>query len=78
MGLLDIELDSKGLITGAVITAGALWFLKREVQAIAPDAIKAIDPVNPDNVFNRGFKRVFQTVTGRPDDFGSWLYEKLH
>lgn len=74
------------LISGGVLLAGGViyvhWQAGRAVQAISTGAKKAaegINPVNEENIFNRGFNGVFQAVTGRENQtFGTLMADLLN
>lgn len=73
-----INIDYKTAIVGGLFVAGAVWFIKREVKAIAPDVVENVDPVNPDNIFNRAANSLFRTVTGSKKDIGTAIYDFTH
>jgi len=66
------------LIVAGVAVIG-LWYLKgRTVEAIK-DVGQAVNPVNPENIFNQGFEAVYGAVTdgkGTPGtDLADWSDE---
>lgn len=71
--------DQKNIITIAVVGGVALYLIGRQAAKAASAVGEAINPINHDNIFNRGFNAVFQAVTGdNVNTFGTWLYDKLN
>lgn len=64
-------------ITGAVVVLGA-WYLKRQAGQALADAGQAVNPTNHDNVFNRGFNGLYQSVTGSGGTLGTDLADWIN
>lgn len=64
------------------ITAGlgllAVWYIKRQAGAAVEQAAQAVNPVNHDNVFNRGANAVWGAVTDGQGTIGTDIYDWLH
>lgn len=56
-----------------------VWYTKAKAVEVVKDAGQAINPVNPDNIFNSGVNSVLQAVTGEEHaTLGTKIYEWLH
>lgn len=70
--------------TAAMLGAGAAvlvlgWLGARTVAQGASDAIDAVTPTNPDNVFYRGVNEVVRVLTGDPHaTLGTKIYDWTH
>lgn len=65
------------LIVAGVAVVG-LWYVKRKATETIKDVGQAVNPVNHDNVFNRGFNSVYQAVTGSTGTLGTDLADWLN
>jgi hypothetical protein len=64
LGPLQINRNEIVILVVGVLVIGL--FLKKTLS----DAGQAINPVNPDNVFNRTFNSVYRAVTGSRNTLG--------
>ncbi|MFL1484892.1 hypothetical protein [Marinobacter sp. LN3S78] len=62
------------LIVAGVAVVG-VWWLSGRAWETARDVGEAVNPVNHDNVFNRGFEGLYQAVTGSDGTPGTDLAE---
>ena len=66
------------LIVGGIAVLGA-WYLKGKAGEMVKDVGQAVNPVNHDNVFNRGAESLYQAVTGSEGtpgtDLADWSQE---
>lgn len=70
-----MSFTNEQLIGIGIVGVLALWYLKNR----AGDAVQAVNPVNPDNVFYGGTNAVGEALTGDEDfNLGSWLYDQIH
>jgi len=73
-----IGADGKAILymIGGIVVVYWLWKgqLKHDTKAVA----QAINPVNPDNVFNRAFEGSYQGIVGSDQPPGADLYDKSH
>lgn len=65
-------------VTTAIILALALRKAGTVAIEAAGDAAHAINPTNNDNIINRGFTSVYQTITGSDDTLGGDIYDITH
>lgn len=66
------------LIALAVVVVGGIYAYHR-LKADAGAVASAVNPVDPNNVFNTGANSVLQTITGDKDaTWGSKIYDWLH
>lgn len=63
---LLIGAAAAGLVLGFAVLRGA-----KKVGEVVSDTAQAVNPLNNDNVFNRGFESIFNGVVGKP------IYEVL-
>jgi len=64
-----------------IIGAGGLllWYLKNKTVEVVGDVAEAINPVNPDNIFNEGVNSVGSAISGDDDwSLGGWIYDITH
>lgn len=73
-----LNLDYKGVLAVAAVAAVAAWAVKESLLSVAPSVAKAVDPVNPDNVFNSLFNRFYAAVTGSTQSLGADIYDMTH
>lgn len=86
MKILGVSVNTKEIIVVAAIGACGVWAAKKFIAEPVIDGLKnaavetgdAINPVNDDNIFNRGFNAVWQKVTGSPESFGADMYDLVH
>lgn len=64
-------------ITAGVVVIGA-WYLKSQAGAALASAGEAVNPVNRDNVFNRGAESLYTAITGSEDSPGADLADWVH
>lgn len=67
-----MDKNKKYLIIAGVLTALVVISKAREVIT------KDLNPADPDNIINRGFESVYQTVTGSNGTLGGDIYDILH
>lgn len=72
-----------GAVSLGVVVLG--YFLYKRVESaagavadVAGDAVEAVTPTNPDNVFYSAFTDGYQWLTGSSDELGTDLYELVH
>jgi hypothetical protein len=69
-------------IGAAALGIAVLYEIKTygsDVKTAAGDALQAVNPVNPDNVFASAANKVVQAATGEPDaTLGAKIWEWLH
>lgn len=65
------------LIVGGVAVLGAWWLKGRAVQAVK-DAGQAVNPVNPENIFNRGAQSLWDQFTDGQGSIGTDIYDWLN
>lgn len=53
-------------------------YLAKKAGGAAASAVNAVNPFNNDNVINRGFTSVYQTVTGSEGTLGTDIYDITH
>lgn len=64
---------------GLAIAGGiALFLVARKAGQVAGDVVHAVNPLNNDNIINRGFTDVYQTVTGSDGTLGTDIYDFTH
>ncbi len=65
-------------VAAGVVVAGWLW--RDEIAQGASDAVEAVNPVNNDNIFARGFNAVNRALFGwsEADTLGSKIYDWSH
>lgn len=57
----------------------ALWYAKTKAVEAAQDVAQAIDPTDPDNIFNSGVNKIGASLSGDPGfSLGSWVYDVFH
>lgn len=66
------------LIGAGAAAVVVLALVARKGVIVAADAAQAINPLNNDNVINRGFTSVYQTVTGSEGTLGTDIYDFTH
>jgi hypothetical protein len=64
------------IAAAAVVIAG--WYVKRQAGAVVAEVGQAVNPVNQDNIFNRGFNAVYGSVTDGKGSLGTDLYDWLN
>jgi hypothetical protein len=65
------------LIVGGVAVAGA-WYLKSRATQAVKDVGQAVNPVNRDNIFNRGAQAVWDQFTDGEGSIGTDIYDWLN
>lgn len=65
------------LIVGGVAVIGA-WYLKNKAVETVKDAGQAVNPVNPDNIFNRGAQSIWDQFTDGKGTIGTDIYDWIH
>ena len=65
------------LIVGGVAVLGA-WYLKNKAVETVKDAGQAVNPLNPDNIFNRGAQSIWDQFTDGKGTIGTDIYDWLH
>lgn len=65
------------LIVGGVVVVGA-WWLKAKATKAVEDVGQAVNPVNPENVFNRGAQSIWDQFTDGKGTIGTDIYEWLN
>jgi len=53
----------KNLAIAAAAVVVTSWYLKKKAGEAVADVGQAVNPVNPENVFNRGFNALYGAVT---------------
>lgn len=83
MNVLNTKAATWGIV--AAVAIAGLYLIGRkiagEVTEAAKDVGEAVNPLNHDNVFNRGFNAATGAVLdpGNEDfSFGAWLWEVTH
>jgi len=74
-------LNSKVGVVGAITVAGLLvaYLVEKKAEKAVEAVGESINPINPDNVFNRGVNAVGASLTGNENfQLGSWIYTKIH
>jgi hypothetical protein len=70
------------MMAGAVVAGLALAYVVYRSGAavvdVVGDAAQAINPLNNDNVINRGFTNLYQGVTGSTGSLGTDAYDIVH
>ena len=56
-----------GAGVGLVLILAAAWAARR--------ALPVLNPLNPENIVNRGVTGIVTELTGRPETLGGWLAE---
>jgi hypothetical protein len=70
--------ENKYVLIGAgVALCVALYLAKRGADAVGA-GLNAINPVDPNNIINRGAESVYQTVTGSNGTIGGDFYDATH
>ena len=69
--IINGQVISTVLVIGAV--GGGLFLISRGVSQGLNSAGTAINPVDQDNIFNRGFNGLFRGVTGSEGTLGTEL-----
>jgi hypothetical protein len=61
------------------VAAGVLllggWYVKRQAGEAVAEVAQAVNPVNRENVFNRGFNALYGAVTDGKGTAGTDLYD---
>ena len=74
--------DNKYMLIGAACAGLAVAYMLYRTAGKAGELVKegaqAINPLNNDNVINRGFTSIYQGVTGSTGDLGSDIYDGTH
>lgn len=56
-----------------------LWYTKEKATEAVKEVGQAVNPVNPDNIFNSGVNSVVQALTGEENaTLGSKIYDWTH
>ena len=80
--MVEKIIANKYLMAGAVVAGLALAYaLYKGAGAVADvvgDAAQAVNPLNNDNVINRGFTSIYQGVTGSEGTLGTDVYDIVH
>lgn len=83
--MFDIHIDYKVVIATALLSAGAVWMVKKTAEKSIEKVAEYLEengdkfnPVNDTNYINQGFQDLWTGVTGVNDSPGSWLYDILH
>ncbi|GLX80892.1 hypothetical protein theurythT_03440 [Thalassotalea eurytherma] len=68
------------MVTAAgVIVVGLAYLAERKATEVARETGQAINPINDDNIFNRGVNAVGAKLTGNENfQLGSWIAKKIH
>jgi hypothetical protein len=61
-------------VAAGVLLLGS-WYVKRQAGEAVAAVGQAVNPVNPENVFNRGFNAVYGAVTDGKGTAGTDLYD---
>lgn len=69
-----IKIDYKVVIVLAVIIVFLYFFLKNKIAAVGT----AVNPVNPNNIINRGFHSVYNVLTDGQGSLGTDIYDFFH
>lgn len=63
---LDIEINWKTVaVVGGLLVVG-VWFTKRQAEKaveVVKDTAEALNPVDENNIINKGFESVFEDIT---------------
>jgi hypothetical protein len=74
--------DNKYLMIGAAVAGLALAYAitrgAGKVIDAVPKALEAVNPLNNDNVINKGFTSIYQGVTGSDGTLGTDVYDVTH
>lgn len=65
------------LIVAGVAVAG-LWYLKSKATETVKEVGQAINPVNHDNIFNRGAQAIWDQFTDGQGTIGTDIYDWLN
>jgi len=75
------DIDMGTVAITALIGAMVVWAAKQTAKA-AVDGVKevgeAINPLNDENVFNKGATNAYQNITGSDQSMGADLYDYMH
>lgn len=66
------------LIGIGVIGFLTLWYLKNKATETVKDVGEAVNPVNQDNIFNRGFNGLYGAVTDGEGTLGTDIADFFH
>ncbi len=74
--------NNKYMMIGAAVAGLALAYMMtrgagKAVEAVK-DAAQAINPLNNDNIINKGFTSIYQGVTGSEGTLGGDFYDATH
>lgn len=70
--------------TGTVLVVGVLGVVVMSVAAYgaksaADNAVEAISPTNPDNIFASGVNNIGKSLSGKDNwNLGGWIYDITH
>ena len=77
MNILDTK--SGMVLTAGVVVLGLAYVAKQQALKAADTTLEAIDPTDPDNIFNQGVQNVGRSVTGNPFwTLGGAIYDFIH
>jgi len=52
---------------------------KKNIRAAVGEAGQAVNPVNPENIFNRAVNNAGRSISGQSDwTLGGWIYDITH
>lgn len=70
-----MKLSPQAQSTLILVIAGllVLWYLKSRAGEVAEKAVEAVNPADQENLANRGFNWLYQTVTGSEGTAGTDL-----
>jgi len=70
--------------TGTVLAIGlmgaiAIYYAQKQAKEALSSVGDAVNPVNPDNIFNQGANSVVEVLTGDENQtLGGWLYDIIN
>jgi len=77
-----MEDSRKFLYIGAAVAGLAVAYMvyrsSKAVAGVVADAAEAINPLNNQNIINRGFTNIYQGVTGSEGTLGTDIYDGFH
>ena len=75
--MMDKWTPKTTLIVAGVAVVG-VWWLSGRAVSVAKDVGQAVNPVNHDNIFNRGFNWLYTGITGSEDTLGGDIADGVH
>lgn len=73
---LSGDFEIKLIVVGVGLCG--LAFVLYKAGGLAGDALEAVNPLNNDNIINRGVTSVYQGATGSDQTMGADLYDLTH